>query len=200
MLTPGTVLVSAMIGYLLGSIPFGLLLSRMKGLGDIRKIGSGNIGATNVLRTGHKKLALLTLLFDALKGTVAVLLVSLWHPEGAAVAGFCAVIGHVFPLWLGFQGGKGAATALGVLIALNPLVALLTVVTWAVVAFVFRYSSLASLLSVLVAPFFAIFLAPDTSLGLTLVFLAALIVFTHRSNIQRLLHHQEPKIGQKPKT
>src|SRR5215468_8056150 len=131
-----------LLGYLLGSIPFGLLLTRAAGLGDIRKIGSGNIGATNVLRTGHKGLAAATVLLDGGKGTLAVLIASHWGGEAAILAGCGALVGHLFPVWLAFKGGKGVATSLGVLLALDWRVGLIACATWLIVAFVFRYSSL----------------------------------------------------------
>ena len=137
------------MGYLLGSIPFGLLITRLAGMGDVRRIGSGNIGATNVLRTGNKKLAALTLLLDALKGTAAVLIAATWGPGYAMAAGFAAFIGHLFPIWIGFKGGKGVATYLGVLIGLAWKVALVFAVIWIAVAWLSRYSSLAALLAAL---------------------------------------------------
>ena len=139
-------------GYLLGSIPFGLLLTRAAGLGDVRKIGSGNIGATNVLRTGNKGLAAATLLLDALKGTAAVLIAGHFAPETAVWAGLGAFLGHLFPVWLGFKGGKGVATYLGVLIGLAWQVALIFAVVWLVMAFLFRFSSLAALTAAVVVP------------------------------------------------
>src|SRR6266436_7322730 len=139
------VLVSAAIGYLLGSIPFGLVLTRLAGLGDIRQIGSGNIGATNVLRTGSKALAALTLAFDLAKGLAAALIGAIWGPEPMLVAGGAVVIGHMFPVWLGFRGGKGAATALGVLIAVAWPIALAAALLWLATAAIFHYSSLAAL-------------------------------------------------------
>jgi glycerol-3-phosphate acyltransferase PlsY len=146
-------------GYLLGSIPFGLLLTRAAGLGDVRSIGSGNIGATNVLRTGNKKLAAATLLLDALKGTAAVLLANWYAPDLGLWAGFGAFLGHLFPVWLGFRGGKGVATYLGVLIALAWQVALIFAAVWLLVAIVFRYSSLAALCAAIAVPIALWFLA-----------------------------------------
>src|SRR3954447_21065678 len=140
------------VGGLLGSIPFGVLLTRFAGLGDIRKVGSGNIGATNVLRTGHKGLAAATLLGDGLKGTAAVLLGSLWGPNTALLAALGAFLGHSFPIWLGFKGGKGVATFLGCLIGLKPIVALAFAIVWLAVAFVSRYSSLSSLVASAATP------------------------------------------------
>src|ERR1700760_2824127 len=143
-------LLPAIVGFLLGSIPFGLLLTRAAGLGDIRKVGSGNIGATNVLRTGNKKLAAATLLLDALKGLVPVLVFNvMWGPIPAAAAAAGAVLGHMFPPWLGFKGGKGMATAIGVLLGLSFPVGLITCALWLLVAALSRFSSLATLLSIL---------------------------------------------------
>ena len=183
-----------LIAYLFGSIPFGLLLTRFAGLGDIRTVGSGNIGATNVLRTGNKKLAALTLLLDALKGTVPVLIAKQFGPDMAVIAAAGAVIGHVAPVWLKFRGGKGMATALGVLWGLDWRVGLLACLTWLAVAFLFRYSSLATLVAITAAPFFFWFLAtPQEALFAALI---AVIVFVrHHGNIRRLLAGTETKIG-----
>src|SRR5918995_6546945 len=146
------IVLALVFGYLLGSIPFGLLITRAAGLGDVRNIGSGNIGATNVLRTGNKGLAALTLVLDALKGTAAVLIAGIYGPELALVAGFGAFLGHLFPVWLGFKGGKGVATYLGVLAGLAWNVALVFAVLWLAVAFIMRYSSLAALVASLAVP------------------------------------------------
>jgi glycerol-3-phosphate acyltransferase PlsY len=185
-------------GYLLGSIPFGLLLTRAAGLGDVRKIGSGNIGATNVLRTGNKKLAAITLILDALKGTVAVVLVRLYGPElGLALwAGFGAFIGHLFPVWLGFKGGKGVATYLGVLIGLMWQVALIFAVVWLLVALVFRYSSLAALAAAIAVPVALWFQAPIQLAGLFAT-MSLILFIKHRANIARLLVGTESRIGAK---
>jgi glycerol-3-phosphate acyltransferase PlsY len=187
---------AAVLGYLLGSIPFGLLLTRMAGLGDIRKIGSGNIGATNVLRTGNKGLALATLLLDGAKGAVAVLIARYFDPYLAVIAGAGAFIGHIFPVWLKFKGGKGVATALGTLLALTWEVGLLCCLTWLVVAFVLRYSSLSALLAIALSPVYAFFLGtmPQVWLGIGL---AILVWIRHHENIRRLLKGEEPKIGKK---
>ena len=184
-------------GYLLGAIPFGLLLTRMAGLGDVRKIGSGNIGATNVLRTGRKGLAAATLLLDGGKGAAAVLIAQNWGPDIALVAAFGAVIGHLFPVWLLFKGGKGVATTLGVLLALSPLLGAACCLLWLVAAFLFRYSSLAALLSVGAAPVLSGFLHGDLPLVELTGALAVLVWLRHHQNIRRLLTGQEPKIGQK---
>ena len=186
----------AVVGFLLGSIPFGLLLTRAAGLGDIRKVGSGNIGATNVLRTGNKKLAAATLLLDALKGLAPVLVFNLlWGPVPAAAAAAGAVLGHMFPPWLGFKGGKGVATTLGVLIGLSWPLGALTCALWLVLAAVFRYSSLAALLSILIGAVAAWYLVP--TIALVVCLLAALVWARHHTNIRRLLNGTEPKIGQR---
>jgi glycerol-3-phosphate acyltransferase PlsY len=182
-------------GYLLGSIPFGLLLTRAAGLGDIRTIGSGNIGATNVLRTGRKELAAATLLLDGLKGAVAVLIFRLLGPPGAMYwAGLGAVIGHLFPVWLGFKGGKGVATSYGVLIALSWPVGLAAGAVWLAAAAALRISSLAALISFALAPVLAWFLADAPTAELALI-IAVLVFARHHTNIRRLLAGSEPRIG-----
>ncbi|MDH4990227.1 glycerol-3-phosphate 1-O-acyltransferase PlsY [Aquamicrobium lusatiense] len=183
-------------GYLLGSIPFGLLLTRAAGLGDVRSIGSGNIGATNVLRTGNKKLAAATLLLDALKGTAAVLLANCYAPDLGLWAGFGAFLGHLFPVWLGFRGGKGVATYLGVLIALAWQVALIFAAVWLLVAIVFRYSSLAALCAAVAVPVALWFLATPQLAGLFAV-MSVILFIKHRANIQRLASGTEGRIGSK---
>jgi acyl phosphate:glycerol-3-phosphate acyltransferase len=189
--------VCALLGYLAGSIPFGLLLTRAAGLGDIRRIGSGNIGATNVLRAGNKGLAAATLLLDALKGAAAVLLAG-WLADADAVlwAGVGAVLGHTFPVWLGFKGGKGVATAYGVLIAAAWPVGLAAGAVWLVMAAATRLSSLAALVSLAAAPLLAAVLADPTIVKLALV-IAVLVFVRHHTNIRRLLAGTEPRIGQK---
>jgi glycerol-3-phosphate acyltransferase PlsY len=185
-----------LLGYLLGSIPFGLLLTRAAGLGDIRKVGSGNIGATNVLRTGRKGLAAATLLLDALKGVVAVLIALQVGQLAAVGAAAGAVLGHMFPVWLSFKGGKGVATTLGVMWGLSWLVGAIACAAWLLFAALFRYSSLAALLSVVVAAIAAWFLtAPAVATLLT--FLVPLVWVRHHENIGRLLKGVEPKIGQR---
>ena len=194
-------------GYLLGSVPFGLVLTRLAGLGDIRAIGSGNIGATNVLRTGRKGLALATLLLDSGKGAVAALIGGYWGPDTAILAGLGAVLGHLFPVWLGFKGGKGVATTLGTLIAIDVPVGLAVSITWLLVAVLFRYSSLAALVAIAVAPLYALYLpllwAPDSveigdrQLAEFAAILAVLVWIKHHENIRRLLSGTESKIGQK---
>jgi len=188
----------SIVGYLIGSIPFGLLLTRLAGLGDIRKIGSGNIGATNVLRTGNKKLAALTLFLDGGKGAVVVLIVqALAGHEYAMIAGGMAVIGHMFPVWLRFRGGKGVATTLGMLLALVPLVGAVSCGLWLVTAFAFRYSSLAALVAIAAAPLVAHVIYADSLLDVICGGVAALVWLKHRANIKRLVNGEEPKIGKK---
>jgi acyl phosphate:glycerol-3-phosphate acyltransferase len=183
-------------GYLLGSIPFGLVLTKLAGTQDIRTIGSGNIGATNVLRTGRKGLAVATMLGDALKGTAAVLVAAQWGPTTAIVAGFGAFVGHLFPVWLRFKGGKGVATFLGVLLGLWWPAAVAFSVAWLAVAFLSRYSSLSSLVASVVAPV-ALYLGGWRQEAEMVALMAVLIYIMHRANIGRLLKGAEGKIGQK---
>ena len=185
-------------GYLCGSIPFGLLLTRMAGTADLRSIGSGNIGATNVLRTGRKDLAALTLVADALKATVAILLVGAVLPGvplAMAAAAVGAFLGHVFPVWLRFRGGKGVATFLGCLLALYPWAALVFALVWVAVAAISRFSSLAALLASAATPWF-LALVGQTSLALVTGGLAIVLWVKHRANILRLAAASEGKIGQ----
>ena len=182
-------------GYLLGSVPFGLLLTRLAGLGDIRGIGSGNIGATNVLRTGKKGLAAATLVLDGGKGAAAVLIASLWGPDTALVAGFGALLGHNWPVWLRFGGGKGVATALGVHLAAAWPVGLACCATWLAAALLSRRSSVASLSAMAFAPAFAWWLMGDLQLVEFTAIVAALVWLRHHGNIRRLLKGEEPKIG-----
>jgi glycerol-3-phosphate acyltransferase PlsY len=184
-----------LLGYLLGSIPFGLLLTRAAGLGDIRKVGSGNIGATNVLRTGRKELAAATLLLDALKGVVAVLIADQVGQLAAVGAAAGAVLGHMFPVWLSFKGGKGMATALGVTWGLSWPVGAIACAAWLLFAAIFRYSSLATLLSIVVAAL-AAWLLTDPRAAMLLTLLVPLVWVRHHENIARLLKGTEPKIGQ----
>lgn len=192
-----SVLLAFAFGYLCGSVPFGLLLTRGAGIGDVRAIGSGSIGATNVLRTGRRDLAAATVIFDALKGTVAVLVAGHFAGENAALAaGIGAFLGHIFPVWLKFRGGKGVATFIGVLIALAWPVAIVFVVTWLAVAAATRYSSAAALTAAATAPFAAIFFAK----GRVVAGIAAMVLvmaWTHRSNIARLRAGSESRIGAK---
>ncbi|ADY64212.1 MULTISPECIES: glycerol-3-phosphate 1-O-acyltransferase PlsY [Rhizobium/Agrobacterium group] len=194
---PALLALAALIGYLFGSIPFGLLLTRMAGLGDVRKIGSGNIGATNVLRTGNKKLAAATLLLDALKGTAAVLVANaLWGYEASLVAGFFAFLGHLFPVWLGFKGGKGVATYIGVLLGAAPLMMLAFALIWLATAFITRYSSLSALVAMLVIPVALWIVGPEKT-ALLVTLLSVISWWKHRENIARLLAGTESRIGQK---
>lgn len=194
-------LVALGFGYLCGSIPFGLLLTRFAGTEDIRTIGSKNIGATNVLRTGRKDLAAATLLLDALKGTVAVWIAMRWGDAPAMLAGFGAFLGHCYPVWLKFQGGKGVATWFGVLLAFNPWIFLAAGAIWLVMALLKRYSSLSSLTSSAAIALFEVgsgFVTGRWSMGiLVIVAMTALLWFKHRPNIERLLAGTEGKIGQK---
>lgn len=191
---------AALLGYLFGSIPFGLVLCKMAGLGDIRDIGSGNIGATNVLRTGNKPLALMTLLLDSGKGAIAVLLAFYFIDYNAAmIAGFAALVGHCYPLWLKFKGGKGVATTLGTLIALAPILGLIACAVWLIMALIFRVSSLAALVAVGLTPIIAHYLFANPNLSGLCAMIAALVYLKHRENIQRLFQGQEPKIGTKKK-
>jgi len=194
-------------GYALGSIPFGLLLTQAAGLGDIRKVGSGNIGATNVLRTGRKKLAAATVLLDAAKGLVAVLIAAQFAgPDAAIAAALGAVLGHLFPVWLAFKGGKGMATTLGVLWGLSWGLGVVACLVWLLAAVLFRYSSLATLLGAALAAVAAWVLSSVPVFGLALsnahiavlVTLLALLVFAkHHANLRRLFAGTEPKIGQR---
>lgn len=193
--------ICALLAYLLGSVPFGLILTRLAGLGDVRQIGSGNIGATNVLRTGRKGLAAATLILDAGKGVAAVALAGRFGAELGAIAAVAAVVGHLFPVWLRFKGGKGVATSAGVLLAYNPPVAFAAIATWLTVAIVFRYSSLAAIAAAILAPFWAWLFGPRGALPIVVVaIIALLVVLRHGSNIRRLMQGAETKIrlGGKP--
>ena len=187
------------LGYLLGSIPFGLVLTRLAGLGDVRAIGSGNIGATNVLRTGKKGLAALTLLLDGGKGAAAYLLGAMYGPDMAVLAGGGAFIGHLFPIWLRFRGGKGMATFLGVMLAANWPAGVLCCLTWLAIAAVLRYSSLATLVAALAGPGYAYWLGNWQIMELA-AFMTVLVFIRHHQNIRRLLSGSEPRIGAKKST
>ena len=189
-----TLLAAGAIGYLLGSIPFGLLLTRLAGYGDIRRIGSGNIGATNVLRTGSKVATALTLLLDLAKGWAAVVIGGAWGGGAALVAAGCVIIGHAFPVWLGFRGGKGVATALGVLIALAWPVALAAALVWLATALLLRYSSLAALVATVAAAALAPFVA-DGPTAAVIAGIALLIILRHHANIRRLMAGTESRIS-----
>jgi glycerol-3-phosphate acyltransferase PlsY len=183
-------------GYLLGSIPFGLLLTRLAGLGDVRSIGSGNIGATNVLRTGNKKLAAATLLLDALKGTAAVIIANQYGMGLGIIAGFGAFLGHLFPVWLGFKGGKGVATYLGILLAVSGLASLVFAVIWIATAFLTRYSSLSALIACVAVPITLLLLGfGDAAVAFSVMSL--IVFFKHRANISRLIAGTESRIGAK---
>jgi acyl phosphate:glycerol-3-phosphate acyltransferase len=190
----GAIVGALVLGYLLGAIPFGLILARLAGHGDIRRIGSGNIGATNVLRTGDKRLAALTLALDMAKGAVAVLIAREFGPMPAIAAASGAVLGHLFPAWLGFKGGKGVATALGVLLALDWQVGAAACATWLAVAAALRYSSLASLIALAAAPAYAWIISGSRTLAGFALALAALLWLRHRANIARLVAGTEPRI------
>ena len=213
MSVPSIFLICAFGGYLLGSIPFGLVLTRMAGLGDIRKIGSGNIGATNVLRTGRKDLALLTVIFDASKAGIAAFLAASFTPSAdciifgnmtqvnivsGLIAGSFGVIGHNFPIWLKFKGGKGVASTFGFILATSPQIALLDLGTWLACAFITRYSSLSAIIAAVATPFYAFFLSEPTY---TIFYsaIALLVLIRHRGNIIRLIKGQESKISFKKK-
>jgi acyl phosphate:glycerol-3-phosphate acyltransferase len=191
----GLLLAVALLGYLLGSIPFGVVITRAMGLGDLRKIGSGNIGATNVLRTGNKAAAAATLLLDAAKGGVAVLIARAALAEDAAqVAGLAAFLGHLFPVWLGFRGGKGVATFLGILLALAWPVGLAACATWAVTAAVTRISSLSALVAAALSSLWLMLLGEGRMI-LLVVLLTVLVYARHWANLQRLKAGTEPRIG-----
>ncbi|WP_116132484.1 glycerol-3-phosphate 1-O-acyltransferase PlsY [Tropicimonas sp. IMCC34043] len=185
----------AVLAYLLGSVPFGMVMARIFGLGDLRSIGSGNIGATNVLRTGNKPAAFLTLVLDAAKGGIAVLIArTLVGPDAAQVAGLAAFLGHLFPVWLGFRGGKGVATFLGVVLALAWPAGLACCATWLVTALLSRYSSLSALIAAVAAPIWLAVFGHGQMVVLSML-LAALVIARHQTNIGRLMRGEEPKIG-----
>lgn len=193
--SPMTYILPLLLGYLIGSIPFGLVLTKAAGLGDIRTVGSGNIGATNVLRTGRKDLAAATLMLDAGKGALAVGLAAMlgWRPE---IAGAAAFLGHLFPVWLKFKGGKGVATFIGVLLAIHLTAGLFACAIWAATAALTRYSSLSALAAAAVSPLIMFALGEPYGAGAAL-FMMILIFIRHGSNIFRLLNGEEPKIGDK---
>ena len=189
-------LLALALGYLLGSIPFGLILTKLAGHGDLRDIGSGNIGATNVLRTGNKPLAALTLLLDLLKGTVAVLIGARFGPDAAILGGLGAFLGHLFPVWLGFRGGKGVATYIGVLLGLYWPGAIAFCAIWLLVALVTRYSSLSALAASAAIPLILV-LVGTTQIALLFLFFTVLLYWRHADNIGRLLRGEEGRIGAK---
>lgn len=188
----------ALVAYLMGSIPFGLILTRLAGQGDIRKIGSGSIGATNVLRTGNKTLAAATLMLDAGKGAATVLIgQSYGGPDFAVIAAFMVIVGHLFSVWLRFRGGKGIAAGLGVMLALAWPAGLIALVVWAIVAAVIRISSLAGMAAAASAPITIWFVTHDVQYTQTAGLIALLIIIKHHSNILRLFKGEEPRIGKK---
>jgi glycerol-3-phosphate acyltransferase PlsY len=187
-------LVALLLGYLLGSIPFGILLTRLTGAGDLRQIGSGSIGATNVLRTGRKGLAAATVLLDAGKGIAAVLLAQFLWPGSEGVAAVAAIVGHCFPAWLGFKGGKGFATAAGVLLALAWPVFLICAAIWAITIAGTRISSVSSLTATVAAPIVAWVMGRD-EVVVTFIAVAIVVFFQHRANIGRLMRGEEPRVG-----
>ncbi|WP_160004599.1 glycerol-3-phosphate 1-O-acyltransferase PlsY [Rhizobium sp. 18055] len=190
-------LAAAVIGYLLGSIPFGLLLTRAAGLGDVRSIGSGNIGATNVLRTGNKKLAAATLLLDALKAAAAAWIVGyVFGYEASLIAGFFAFIGHLFPVWIGFKGGKGVATYIGTLLGVAPMMVLAFAAVWLAIAFTTRYSSLSALVAMLVIPV-ALWILGAEKVAAVMAVMTVISYWKHKENIARLMRGAESKIGAK---
>jgi glycerol-3-phosphate acyltransferase PlsY len=190
-------LLAFILGYLLGSIPFGLVLTRLAGTEDLRSIGSGNIGATNVLRTGRKGLAAATLLLDALKGTLAVVLSGYFAgAEAAMIAGFGAFLGHLFPVWLKFKGGKGVAVYIGILIGMFWPAAIVFCAVWLITAVISRYSSLSALVASFITPIFLWSLG-HPALGALFALLTLLLFYIHRANISRLMAGTEGKIGQK---
>jgi glycerol-3-phosphate acyltransferase PlsY len=191
------VIIAAVLGYLSGSVPFGLILTRMAGLGDVRSIGSGNIGATNVLRTGNKGLAAATLLLDALKGTVPALLGTYFlGVEGGVIAGLFAFLGHIFPVWLGFKGGKGVATYIGVMFGLDWRMGLLFLVVWIATAAISRYSSLSALVATVAIPVVEFFTG-DIKIAALAALMSVIVWIKHRANIERLLSGGESRIGSK---
>jgi glycerol-3-phosphate acyltransferase PlsY len=189
------VIVVALCTYFFAAIPFGLVFSKIAGIGDIRKVGSGNIGATNVLRSGNKKIAALTLLFDAFKGFFPVLVSSYFIPGHEFVVGFLAIFAHIFPVYLKFKGGKGVATTLGVYLAWNPTFGLLVLTTWLLTAKLFKVSSISALVAALLAPFFAYFLGVNSAVIPFTALIAAILFYTHRDNIKRLINKQESEIS-----
>jgi acyl phosphate:glycerol-3-phosphate acyltransferase len=196
-------LLVALASYLIGSLSFAVIISRAMGLSDPRSYGSGNPGATNVLRSGNKAAAILTLVFDALKGYLPVLAVLIWGPrlglgEGtAALAGLAAFLGHLWPVFFKFKGGKGVATAAGVIFALNPLLGVATLATWLIIAWFSRYSSLAAIVAAAFAPMYQLLIWEAGPTALALIIMGLLLVWRHQANIQKLLAGTESKLGQK---
>ena len=194
------VMVAFLFGYLSGSVPYGLLLGKMAGIGDIRKIGSGNIGATNVLRAGSKKLAIITLLLDGLKGVIPVLIARHYHMDYAVMAALGAFIGHLFPVWLKFKGGKGVAVALGIAFVLSWKVGIVLCLIWLVTVMIGKYSSLSALAAFALAPIVAWYITFDFQIVFVMSFLTIVIWVKHHDNIRRLLNGTESKINLRKKT
>lgn len=196
-------LLAALLAYMIGSLSFAVIVSRLMGLNDPRSYGSGNPGATNVLRSGNKKAAVLTLVFDALKGFVPTFLVVQWGPllgfgQGTvAMVGLAAFLGHLWPLFFQFKGGKGVATAAGVLLAFNPWLGLATLLTWLIIAFFFRYSSLAALVAAVFAPFYQLLIWESGWVSIAITVMSILLIYRHAPNIQKLMQGKESKIGSK---
>ena len=188
-----TYVLTAIIAYLAGSIPFGLILVNITGAGNLREIGSGNIGATNVLRTGHKNIAIATLILDCSKGWVTVIVAQSHGLDLAVISGVCSVVGHIFPIWLKFRWGKGVATVLGVLLAIAWQVGLTAVATWLIIAAIFRYSSLAAILALTLSTVYAWYL-PDTNVSIMTTLIAGLSILRHKENMWRLIKGKESKI------
>jgi len=193
------------MGYLIGSVPFGLVLTKMSGLGDIRNIGSGNIGATNVLRTGNKKIAFLTLILDGSKGALALFLLtsiltntsilSLYNYELImSVVAISSILGHCFPIWLNFKGGKGVATGFGTILFLNLIVGIIALIIWVLIAKLFKISSMSALISYFLIPFLMVFNSAENYFIIASIFISLICWFQHRENIKRLLNRTEPKI------
>ena len=191
-------LILIILSYLIGSLPFALILTKLSGFGDIRKIGSGNVGATNVLRTGNKLLAIVVLSLDILKGLIPYLIINIYFNELSLLNKIflChfAVIGHIYPIWLKFKGGKGVATYIGFLFGLNPYIALSFLLVWLAVAYISKYSSLGSLVGIFVAPTYFIFINFNFNISIFFIYLTFVIVIKHKENIKRLINKTESKI------
>ena len=186
------------IFYLIGSLPFALILTKLSGFGDIRNIGSGNVGATNVLRTGNKYLAFIVLSLDIIKGFIPLIILQVYFEDlsllNKIIVGHFAIIGHIFPIWLKFKGGKGVATYIGFLFSINPYIGLLFLILWMAVALTSKYSSLGSLIAILVAPIYFIFINFNLFIGIFFIYLSLIIYLKHSENIKRLLNKTESKI------
>ena len=186
------------IFYLIGSLPFALILTKLSGFGDIRNIGSGNVGATNVLRTGNKYLAFIVLSLDIIKGFIPLIILQIYFKDlsllNKIIIGHFAIIGHIFPIWLKFKGGKGVATYIGFLFSINPYIGLLFLILWMAIALSTKYSSLGSLIAILIAPIYFIFINFNLYIGIFFIYLTFLILLKHTKNIKRLLNKTESKI------